>query len=77
MAVALVMMFGQLGGVMGNVVFPLLLDFNCTVPFFLLAALLFGNFYLNNKKHQAERNLFAATGGIVLFLPKDNSEAKS
>lgn len=41
MAVSLTMMFGRSGAMIGNLIFPLLLDLNCTVPFFLLAAVIF------------------------------------
>lgn len=41
MAVSLTMMFGRTGAMMGNLVFPLLLDWDCTVPFFLLSAVMF------------------------------------
>lgn len=53
MAVILVMMFGQIGGLAGNVLFPLLLDLNCSVPFFLLAALLLGKL---NQDHRLQNN---------------------
>jgi len=42
MAVSLTMMIGRTGAMTGNLIFPLLLDWNCTFPFFIFAGALFG-----------------------------------
>ncbi|XP_067002369.1 synaptic vesicle glycoprotein 2B [Anabrus simplex] len=42
MAVSLTLMSGQLGSIVGNVTFPILLDLNCVVPFFFIGAIVLG-----------------------------------
>ncbi|GLH07222.1 uncharacterized protein GBIM_12739 [Gryllus bimaculatus] len=39
--VALCMMFGRMGSMAGNVVFPIILDLSCPAPFFMLPAAIF------------------------------------
>ncbi|XP_063226463.1 synaptic vesicle glycoprotein 2C-like isoform X2 [Bacillus rossius redtenbacheri] len=39
MAVSLTMMFGRSGSLIGNLIFPALLDLNCSIPFFLVSGI--------------------------------------
>jgi hypothetical protein len=42
MAMSMTMMMGQVGAFSGNVTFPVFLEVNCSVPFFLIGTILFG-----------------------------------
>ncbi|XP_063226465.1 synaptic vesicle glycoprotein 2B-like isoform X2 [Bacillus rossius redtenbacheri] len=41
MAVSLTMMFGRSGALLGNLLFPILLDLSCSVPFFVVSGVTF------------------------------------
>ncbi|XP_052743698.1 synaptic vesicle glycoprotein 2B [Bicyclus anynana] len=42
MAIGMIMMWGRIGSLVGNVLFPILLDFGCVVPFYSLAGTMIG-----------------------------------
>ena len=42
MIVSLSMMFGRMGSIAGNVLFPVLMSFGCIPPFVMVGAVMFG-----------------------------------
>lgn len=54
MAVSLTMMFGRTGSLIGNILFPIFLEYGCNVALLSLVALVAGNNFIYNMISQVK-----------------------
>ena len=56
MAVSLTMMVGRVGSLIGNILFPLFLEYGCSVALSLLTGLVSGNYFDKRKSNKNKNN---------------------
>jgi predicted membrane-bound spermidine synthase len=70
MTVSLVMMFGRLGAIIGNLLFPLLLKLGCLQTFGLIGGTAIGKYGIESLWHKISFYVFAVCSVICLLIPK-------
>lgn len=74
MTISLAMMFGRLGALIGNVVFPYLLQTGCLPPFLLIGLIQFGKLKKFDELIDSPQfnKTKSACSFLCVFLPKTN-----